>query len=36
LYQYLIHKQRLQVDSPKVKSEGEIFSRAGFAGLIMT
>jgi len=25
----------LQVDRPKVRSEGEMFSRAGFAGLIM-
>jgi hypothetical protein len=25
----------LQVDRPKVRSEGEMFSRAGLAGLIM-
>ena len=35
LYQYLIHRHLLQVDRPKVRSEGEMFSRAGFAGLIM-
>jgi len=35
LNQYLIQRQRLQVESPKVKSEGEMFSRAGLAGLIM-
>ena len=35
LYQYLIHKQRLHVDSPKVKSDGEMFSRAGLDGFIM-
>jgi len=35
LYQYLTHKQRLHVDSPKVKSEGEMFSRAGFIGFFI-
>jgi hypothetical protein len=33
LNQYLIQRQRLQVDSPKVKSDGAIVSRAGFSGL---
>ena len=35
LNQYLIQMQRLQVDSPKVRSEGAIVSRAGFAGRLM-
>jgi hypothetical protein len=33
LNQYLIQRQRLQVESPKVKSDGAIVSRAGFSGL---
>jgi len=35
LYQYLTHKQRLHVDRPKVKSEGDMFSRAGFIGFFI-
>jgi hypothetical protein len=33
LNQYLIQRQRLHVDRPKVKSDGAIVSRAGFSGL---
>jgi hypothetical protein len=32
LNQYLIQRQRLQVDNPKVRSDGAIVSRAGEAG----
>jgi hypothetical protein len=33
LNQYFNQRQRLQVDNPKVKSEGAIVSRAGVSGL---
>lgn len=35
LCQYLIQRQRLHVERPKVRSEGEMFSRAGVAGFLM-
>jgi hypothetical protein len=34
-YQYLIQIQRLQVEKPKVRSEGAINSRAGLAGFFI-
>jgi hypothetical protein len=36
LNQYLIHRHLLHVDNPNVRSDGEINSVAGAAGLFMT